>query len=151
MRLPTVLALYLFLLPTPALIAGGVDRSPVAKKTTPGSARAPLFVTLRGPSWMNSVRAEPAAAPAFALGSPTRPDFFATGLLFGQEPRAVAVEAIEIPAAKPAPMPGYEASTQLGVILFVAGVAGWVALAIATFVLERRRPPETPAHDSHSS
>jgi hypothetical protein len=151
MRSLTVLALFLFILSTATVISGGVGRAPGAKKTIPAASNPPLFVTLRGPSWTNSLYTEPAPAQPFVFGSPTRPDFFATGFLFGQEPRAVEVEAIEIPPARPAPMPGYEASTQLGIILFIAGVGGWLALAIATFVLERRRPPETPAHDSHSS
>ena len=39
--------------------------------------------------------------------------------------------------------PSMFASTSVGVIFFVAGMVGWVALGIATWILLQMRPPPT--------
>jgi len=41
--------------------------------------------------------------------------------------------------------PSIFASTSVGVIFFIVGMAGWIALSIATWILLQKQPPRAPS------
>lgn len=57
-----------------------------------------------------------------------------------QDPNEHGMEPLPAPAAERKFEPGWLASQQFGILVFAVGLAGWIALGVAVFVLERNRP-----------
>lgn len=95
----------------------------------------------------------PLVGPVVAHGLPAhRPDFFASSFLAAQDGRQKPAHPDEFlvheQGADKAPPPRVVTSPSIfedsvvSILFFAVGLVGWIALAVAVIILERRMPPK---------